>query len=59
MKIEIGKQKIETGKWKFEYINRVADALEIDAEPETQAALARGRRHSRKQAHLASVIHPL
>lgn len=31
----------------FNYINRVADALGVDAEPEMQPALARGRRSSR------------
>ena len=32
----------------FNYINRVADALGIDPEPEMQMAVARGRRTSRK-----------
>jgi uncharacterized peroxidase-related enzyme len=32
----------------FNYINRVADALGVDAEPEMQAALERGRRSPRR-----------
>lgn len=32
----------------FNYINRVADALGVDAEPEMQEALARSRRPSRR-----------